>query len=185
MNNFKQQRSKKGFTLIELLVVISIIGLLSSVLLSAMNSGRTKAQDARRLSDIRQIATAFAQAYGGNYPNTGNVPVCLGTNGTCWVHSSVSYTGNSVINSALATYLSIPGDPTRTSGKGDRYLYIGPDSQVAPQCNGTLTPIKTALLWVPDDTDTRSDAECKGTHTYACCGSAGCAAGYFCAYDLN
>jgi prepilin-type N-terminal cleavage/methylation domain-containing protein len=175
----------RAFTLIELLVVISIIGLLSSVVLTSLNSARTKAQDARRLSDLRQIAIAFGQAYGGVYPNTGNVPVCLGTNGTCWVHSTVSYTGNATINAALATYLAIPTDPTRTSGKGDRYLYIGPDSQVAPLCDGALTPIRTALLWVPDDTDTRTNAECKGAHTYACCGSAGCAAGYFCAYDLN
>lgn len=40
--------NKKGFTLIELLVVISIIGLLSSVTLAAIQSARTKADDTQR-----------------------------------------------------------------------------------------------------------------------------------------
>ncbi len=64
---------QKGFTLIELLVVISIIGLIASVALVALNSARMKARDARRKSDLRQIANAL-ELYldkNGSYPNTG------------------------------------------------------------------------------------------------------------------
>ncbi len=60
----------KGFTLIELLVVISIIGLLSTVVLAALNSARAKGRDALRLSDMHQLDTALALYYdkNGSYP---------------------------------------------------------------------------------------------------------------------
>jgi type II secretion system protein G len=54
---------KKGFTLIELLVVIAIIGILSSVVLASLNSARQKARDARRVSDIGQLALALEMYY--------------------------------------------------------------------------------------------------------------------------
>ena len=57
------ERKQKGFTLIELLVVISIIGILSSIVLISMGGAREKARDAKRQSDIRQIATACELFY--------------------------------------------------------------------------------------------------------------------------
>lgn len=63
---------QKAFTLIELLVVISVISLLASVVLIALNNSRTKARDARRKADLKQIATAlefYYDKYGG-YPTS-------------------------------------------------------------------------------------------------------------------
>ncbi|HEU5114681.1 MAG TPA: prepilin-type N-terminal cleavage/methylation domain-containing protein [Candidatus Paceibacterota bacterium] len=59
-------RSRRGFTLIELLVVISIISLLSSVVLSSLNSARTKARDIFRKQSILQVQKALAQYYSDN-----------------------------------------------------------------------------------------------------------------------
>lgn len=64
-----KQKNQKGFTLIELLVVIAIIGLLASVVLLALNSARQKSRDAKRLADIRQIASAAELYFDAVTPN--------------------------------------------------------------------------------------------------------------------
>ena len=57
------KKGLRGFTLIELLVVISIIGLLSSVVLASVTDVRAKARDARRKSDLNQLAKALEVRY--------------------------------------------------------------------------------------------------------------------------
>jgi len=51
--------SRKGFTLIELLVVVAIVGLLSTIIIVAYGTSRTRARDAKRLSDMKQFGTAL------------------------------------------------------------------------------------------------------------------------------
>ncbi len=69
---FSHKASHKGFTLIELLVVIAIIGILSSVVLASLNSARTKARDARRVADLKQVQVALELYYDANsaYPTS-------------------------------------------------------------------------------------------------------------------
>lgn len=60
----------RGFTLIELLVVISIIGLLSSIVLTSVNSARNKAKVARAAMDLKQLVLVlnFYLDANGAYP---------------------------------------------------------------------------------------------------------------------
>ena len=48
-----------GFTLIELITVIAIIGLLASLLLTALSSARTSAKKTRARAEMDQIETAW------------------------------------------------------------------------------------------------------------------------------
>lgn len=67
----KAMADKSGFTLIELLVVIAIIGLLASIVLLALNGARAKSRDAKRIADVRQIASAMELFYNdfNSYPS--------------------------------------------------------------------------------------------------------------------
>lgn len=66
----------KGFTLIELLVVIAIISLLSSIVMTSLNSARSKSRDAKRVAELHQIQLALEMYYDkyGTYPVS--TPVC-------------------------------------------------------------------------------------------------------------
>lgn len=76
----KSNATAKGFTLVELLVVISIIGLLSSIVLSSLSVARSKARDTQRISDIHNLQTALElyRASNGAYPTQASVSV-IGT----------------------------------------------------------------------------------------------------------
>ena len=81
LNPFKRQG---GFTLIELLVVIAIIAVLAAVVLVALGNARTRARDARRVSDLNNVSLAL-EVYldttnSATYPAalTGNPPTTAG-----------------------------------------------------------------------------------------------------------
>lgn len=64
-------KNASGFTLIELLVVIAIIGLLSTLAVISFSNARSKARDAKRIADIKEIRTAlelYKDQY-GQYPD--------------------------------------------------------------------------------------------------------------------
>src|SRR4030043_1191232 len=88
-------RKKKGFTLIELLVVIAIIGILATIVLVSLNTARAKARDARRSSDMHQMALAMEMYYDDH---NSSYPPSLG--------------GDPENSALLASFMPVaPGDP--------------------------------------------------------------------------
>ena len=103
----------RGFTLVELLVLISIIPFLSSTVLARLNTARKKANDTRRLADMKQLQIALEGYYNetGSYIPTGN-----GWNGSC-NYSGYTYDGYTSFSGILQPLVnkklisSIPKDP--------------------------------------------------------------------------
>ncbi len=107
---------KRGFTLIELLVVIAIIGVLSSVVLSSLNSVRAKARDATRQADINQIRLAL-ELYRDNY---GYYPLCGASCTYCYSQTTLGSCSGvnwwSGLRSNLSVFMpSLPVDPINTN----------------------------------------------------------------------
>ncbi len=119
----KNAGRQQGFTLIELLVVISIIGLLSSVVLTSVSIVRSKARDSKRVQDLRTVATALEMYYQDN----GSYPV---PSADYWQSNESDATyGWQNLQTALAPYLpKLPVDPRNTGGVpwggGADYTYI-------------------------------------------------------------
>ena len=63
------QKKGAGFTLIELLVVIAIIGIVAALIVVSVSAARTRAKDARVITDLNQIRTAaeVINSADGNY----------------------------------------------------------------------------------------------------------------------
>jgi prepilin-type N-terminal cleavage/methylation domain-containing protein len=117
---------KKGFTLIELLVVIAIIGLLATMAVVALGNSRSRARDARRLSDIRQMQTAL-QLY---YHEQGGYPTTIGT----------SIASGTSVYMALVPSAPLPFETGCTSAQNS-YVYSSPttDTYTLTYCIGNKT----------------------------------------------
>lgn len=129
--NFNSQEKLSGFTLIELLVVISIIGLLSAVVLTSLNTTRIRARDGKRAHDLRTMQTVL-ELY--RVSNNGNVPLTASWKCSDCVAGSGSYldaaffTTNFITPGHISTW---PTDPTLPTSRGsptvNGYIYRSPD----------------------------------------------------------
>ncbi len=125
---------KNGFTLIELLVVISIIGMLSSIVLSAMNTARAKARDSQRIQSLIQLRNALEMYYSvnGQYPKlhdwgtSGRVAAMNQTGEIKWETSDTEFYDAIVGGKYIS---SLPQDPSRDGAcTGGSYLSSGPSN---------------------------------------------------------
>jgi len=125
-----RNKNKAGFTLIELLVVIAIIGLLASVVLLALNSARQKSRDAKRLADVRQLASALELFYNdaNGYPTCSAgcseaVPAkIMGT--TTGVLRNVTSSPNPTLTPTYIGLIPVaPAPADSTCGTDNNYMY--------------------------------------------------------------
>ena len=149
---------KKGFTLIELLVVISIIGVLSSVVLSSLGTSRAKARDAKRKQEMKAIQSALLLYYqdNGNYPAmyawSGFSSAGCGNSGT--LSGATGYIPN-----LAPTYIKeLPRDPGGSLASCSGYLYysngtdykllnhVTPESY-PPSTNSFYDPVRPTWSW--------------------------------------
>lgn len=102
-NNLKkiQPAQTRGFTLIEMLIIIVIIGVLATIASISMKSARSKAMDAKKVSDIRVLQSGLEMYMldEGQYPtgiqaNWGK-PLVGPTSGKTYMILPKQLTGNS------------------------------------------------------------------------------------------
>lgn len=109
----KKNNSKRGFTLIELLVVVAVIGLISTIVLASIQSGRIKAKNIAVLAAVKQLRNAIEvyKLNNGSYPAPAATYAMLGPcpTGGCLFQSfsvpSANDSSNTTFASSLAPYM--------------------------------------------------------------------------------
>ena len=111
-----------GFTLIELLIVVAILGVLSTVLVVAVNPGRqmAKARDTQRSTDLVAILSGvmqYASEHSGDLPDTDGDPAtsnfptsstCIGTGVGCFDLAGAGESGDELVPVYM---VAMPHDP--------------------------------------------------------------------------
>lgn len=123
----------RGFTLIEILLVITIIAILAAIVLVGLNSARSKARDAERLTDLQTIASAL-EFY---YDDTGHYPIATGQVTECehagnWIPDGTNYNWSSKY---IAT---LPRDPAENCSGSNPQTYAYQSDGVTYQLTTTL-----------------------------------------------
>ena len=157
-----RRRSGAGFTLIELLVVITVLGVLATIVLVAVNPGTqmARARNAGRKSDLRQIANAIERyhIFYGQYPVTNT---WCGALGSAWYNCGDDWIPGLVASGEIK---ELPKDPRsgqvnpssglvncREATTDNYYIYYsnGVDYKLLAHCTpeGTMSPTDPFYDW--------------------------------------
>lgn len=100
---------QRGFTILELLIAIAIIGLLTAFAMAGFSRAKLKAQDTRRIEDVKEIQKALALYAAGNQ----TYPIAA---------ARTNLTGSDSVSTALITFGTMPSMP-RDPAPGRAYTY--------------------------------------------------------------
>jgi prepilin-type N-terminal cleavage/methylation domain-containing protein len=106
----RQQTGRAGFTIVELLIVIVVIAVLAAIVIVAYNGVQNRANDSRRLQDLKSITKALElyKTSTGSYPNPNST-----ANASGWEVSTdgTSATDFLSVLRTSSTVTRIPVDP--------------------------------------------------------------------------
>ena len=143
------RRNRVGFTLVELLVVITIIGMLMSLLLPAVNSAREAARRAQCMNNMREVSQALL-----TYANAKKI--------------FPGFTGNKMVFNQAGTppreTYGIPWTVSAIPGAERHHLSLGAGKPNASQSAEYPTGTLSCVLRLPERSAGQSDAA-----AFVCC----------------
>ncbi len=145
--------AKKGFTLIELLVVIAVLGILSAVVLVAINPAERlrSARDAGAKNSIGQIATALEAYFTAN---NGTYPPYIATN---------TYLGLEALTSG-EFLKNLPTPPSGSSSTDTVFQYRAyQDTGASTACTSTSDTCVMARVWYTLESSSATGEWCYDT----------------------
>ena len=146
--NLQLMFKQRSFTLIELLVVIAVIGVLAALVMPNLIQARAKARDARRLSDLDQLAKAMELYFNdhNHYPiwesgclETPNNPLIEGTPSSPAFFTSQYMAKPTGLKDPLPSKYCYYYKSDSTGGNFKIAAYLEKDTEKALNDNGTAS----------------------------------------------
>ncbi len=166
---FKRGRLfKKGFTLIELLVVIAIIGILTAIVMANFTTAKSKARDAKRISDIAQLQLTLEQIF----DKCNQYPLIYNTLGVLTTTSVVEYPSSDTCKKNDGTTDYQLGDFISVIPKdsfGNNYSYISSSDGMDYVLRATLENYNSNVLDDDVDSPIGLSIDCNDSPSYYYC----------------
>jgi type II secretory pathway pseudopilin PulG len=135
-----ENTKNSGFTIVELLIIIVVVAILAAIVLVAYGGMQARAKDAKRQTDIDQLAKLLEIYYveNGSYPPF-SLPGNIGINVESWREVNMPNAKDGILIPPDAASASLVNSTTPTKSQ---YGYHN-----AGTCGGTPKCAKVRLYW--------------------------------------